>query len=107
MSRGGLILGILIAIGLGALLALWPSLRASRQSAESTAPPARDSEPTRPPLLYKWKDDKGVWNYTDRPPRNTEFEVIRDTPNVTPVGTVVPEVPSSSRAPAIPPPPED
>ncbi len=106
MSRGSLILGLLIAIGLGVLLALWPSLRAPKPAA-STAPAARGSEPAQPPLLYKWKDEKGVWNYTDRPPRNTEFEVIRDTPNVTPVGTVVPEVPSSNRAPAIPPPPED
>ncbi len=107
MDRGTLILGVLIAIGLGALVALWPSFQQAEPPRPSAGAAANRSEAGQEPLLYKWKDDKGVWNYTDRPPRNTAFEVIRDTPNVTPVGTVVPEVPSSGRAPAIPPPPED
>lgn len=107
MERGTLILGVLIAVGLGALVALWPSLQQGDRPRPDPAGPASRSEADPNPLLYKWKDDKGVWNYTDRPPRNTEFEIIRDTPNVTPVGTVVPEVPSSGQAPAIPPPPED
>jgi hypothetical protein len=110
LGRGQLIVGALIAITVGAWLA-W-----STRSPPGEAPPPAGSSTRavtvadRPARLYKWQDDNGVWNYTDRPPAGRAYEEVRGTPNVTPVPTVVPEVPGTTAAsgpPAIPPPPED
>jgi hypothetical protein len=43
-------------------------------------------------ILYKWKDESGVWNYTDQPPVDRPFERITGTPNVNTVPTVVPDL---------------
>lgn len=43
------------------------------------------------PTLYKWQDDQGVWNYTDKPPAGRPYEAISGTPNVNSVPSVVPE----------------
>ena len=109
LDRGAIIAGVLIALGLGAGLAWWSQADRVEQntSAERTAPTsnASDSAATeKPPNLYKWQDDKGVWTYTDQPPTDREFEVIRGTPRVTNVPTVVPEVPSRPQSNEIPPP---
>jgi hypothetical protein len=45
------------------------------------------------PVLYKWKDDQGRWNITDRPPDGRAFEEVQVDPdvNVLPAG-VPPEL---------------
>jgi hypothetical protein len=44
-------------------------------------------------VLYKWKDDQGRWNITDRPPEGRAFEEVQIDPdvNVLPAG-VPPEL---------------
>lgn len=44
--------------------------------------------PAPNPPLYKWKDDKGQWNITDRPPEGRAYEMVVVDPdtNVLPTG---------------------
>lgn len=42
------------------------------------------------PPLYKWRDDQGVWNVTDRPPPDRPYERVVVDPNQNVVPTVVP-----------------
>jgi hypothetical protein len=42
------------------------------------------------PALYKWRDDQGVWNVTDRPPPDRPYERVVVDPNQNVVPTVVP-----------------
>lgn len=109
LDRGAIIAGVLIALGLGAGLAWWSQADRVEQGAAAEraalATQAKDGAAAeKPPSLYKWQDDKGVWTYTDQAPTDREFEVIRGTPRVTNVPTVVPEVPSSPQSNDIPPP---
>jgi hypothetical protein len=106
LNRSTLIAGVAVAIALGAAVAWWT--RTGRQP-ERPAPDATEramdaSESGKPPLLYKWQDDAGVWTYTDKPPADRDYEQVIGTPNVTPVPTVVPEVPVTSEPQTIPPP---
>lgn len=50
-------------------------------------PVTREAAPQNP-VLYKWKDDRGQWNITDRPPDGRVFEEVRVDPdvNVLPAG---------------------
>jgi hypothetical protein len=115
VDRGTLIAGTLLALALGAWFA-WQSRNGAEQSVDAAARADAFEAQTegktasdRPVALYKWQDDAGVWHYTDQAPADRDYEVIRDTPNVTSVPTVVPEVPNSTRSdenPGIPPPPE-
>lgn len=68
-----------------------PLATASGDSAKpgitATANPAtRDPNPP----LYKWKDAKGSWNVTDRPPPDRAYETVRVNPdtNVVPAEPV-------------------
>ena len=99
LSRSTILTGLVFAIGIGGAIAWW-----SRPT-DTTMPPARASaEPARaadtgdkPVALYKWQDDSGVWNYTDKPPADRAYERVEGTPNVTSVPTIVPEVPGSQQ----------
>ena len=108
LNRGTLVAGTAVAIALGAAAAWWT--RTDGQAASpvpgATEPALDTAESGRPPLLYKWQDDSGVWNYTDKPPADRDYEQVVGTPNVTPVPTVVPEVPISNEPQTIPPPPD-
>lgn len=55
--------------------------------------PVATESPAHNPVLYKWKDDRGQWNITDRPPEGRAFEEVRVNPdlNVLPAG-VPPEL---------------
>src|SRR5690606_11697984 len=85
-----ILVGILLA---AAILALERSGDRAFRAEDSRigdagAPPAAASAAN----LYKWKDDSGVWNYTDQPPVDRPFERITGTPNVNTVPTVVPDL---------------
>ena len=104
LGRGTLVACVVIAIAIGAGLA-WQSrpaiepAPASQHSGDSAAVADQPAAPT----LYKWRDDNGVWNYTDKPPTGRDHELIRDTPNVTTVDSVIPEVPGAAAGSTIPP----
>ena len=106
LTRGSLIFGTMIALGLGAGAAWWtrPETQPQPHPAASASPVLADEKPAR---LYKWQDDAGVWNYTDQPPAGRSYEEVRGTPNVTSVPTVVPELPTTQADSSIPPPPAD
>ena len=42
------------------------------------------------PPLYKWKDEKGRWHVTDKPPADRPFEKLQYDPRTNAVPTVVP-----------------
>jgi hypothetical protein len=50
--------------------------------------PLAESSPAHNPALYKWKDARGNWQYTDQPPAEGSYETIRVDPdtNVLPAG---------------------
>lgn len=43
------------------------------------------------PVLYKWQDDGGIWNFTDQPPKDRPYTTVANTPNLTVVPSVIPE----------------
>lgn len=108
VDRSTIVVGIIAVIGIAAGAAWW-----SKPDSDHRQPAVRPNPiggtldspaTTKPATLYKWLGDDGVFNYTDKPPADRAFEVIRDTPNVTPVPSVVPDVPASNSSPEIPPP---
>jgi len=96
-----LVAGSLIALAIGGGYAWWsaqphPDRSDEARAATSESVPAPieySATPGKAPTLYKWKDDAGVWNYTDKPPADREYTAISGTPNVNSVPTVVPESP--------------
>jgi hypothetical protein len=100
LNRNTVIVGVVLALALGAVAAWWT--RVPQDAAAHQAAGASRVEPVvsdgKHSALYKWQDDSGVWNYTDKPPGGRRYELIQGTPNVTPVPTVVPEVPGGNRA---------
>ena len=84
------LLGLLL-IGAAALAWWWLAPQSIPEAVREHLP-----EPVQPaarnPVLYKWKDDQGRWNITDRPPEGRSFEAITVDPdtNVLPSG-VAPE----------------
>lgn len=85
--------GVLVALAIGGGYAWYQrSPQPDRTSAPAQFPAASDpGQDDRAPVLYKWQDDGGVWNYTDQPPADRPFERITGTPNVNSVPTVVPD----------------
>lgn len=86
-----LLAGTAIALVIGAGVA-WQQRTPPRDAAlaPGLAPPAPATD-TPAPTLYKWRDDQGVWNYTDTPPPDRPYETITGTPNVNSVPSVVPD----------------
>jgi hypothetical protein len=83
--------GVLLALAIGAGVA-WTQRQPAEPRQASPAEPAASTAPADTgPVLYKWQDDGGVWNYTDQPPADRPFERITGTPNVNSVPTVVPD----------------
>lgn len=89
-----------ILIGIAAALAIgggyaWHQRQQGEAPAQDRAPRATLAAPNPTdgpaPTLYKWQDDQGVWNYTDKPPSDRPYEAIAGTPNVNSVPSVVPE----------------
>ena len=81
MRAGWAIVG---GVGLGLGIAWWlgrepPDATAHKQALaeRAAAEQARDARPS----LYRWRDDAGVLQITDRPPKGRRYERIdRDTP---------------------------
>lgn len=85
------LIGLLVAVAIGAGVAWMQRPSDTPRSPEARATPATVAAPDAAPALYKWRDDHGVWNYTDQPPADRPFERISGTPNVNSVPTVVPD----------------
>lgn len=88
------LIGIAVALAIGGGYA-WHQGRQGEAPAQDRDPRATRAVPAAPdgpaPTLYKWQDDQGVWNYTDKPPADRPYEAISGTPNVNSVPSVVPE----------------
>lgn len=91
-------LWLAIALGLliGGVLAWWlsrpPAPRPSDDRATSRATQEQRAAPAR---LYRWRDDQGVLQVTDRPPAERPYEVV-DIPydrNIVPMRPPEPEPP--------------
>ena len=75
---------IAAGVGLGIAVAWWlgresPDATARKQARaeQAAAEQARDARPS----LYRWRDDTGVLQITERPPKGRRYERIdRDTP---------------------------
>ena len=80
---------LVLALLLGAAWAWWTyapetlpaALRAQRPSA-NTSPP-----------LYKWRDERGQWNITDRPPPGRTYETVIVDPGTNVLPSGVPPAP--------------
>jgi len=72
--------GIALGVGVAWWLARESPDTASRKQAradQAAAAQARDARPS----LYRWRDDAGVLQITDQPPKGRRYERIdRDTP---------------------------
>ena len=72
-------LALLAGVLFGAGIAWWQSRDTPRQASEkrqrierAAAAQARDAEPA----LYRWRDDAGVLQITERPPRGRPYQRI-------------------------------
>lgn len=77
-------LAIVAGIALGGGLAWWLA-RESPQETEEKAQRARQAAAAQArdarPSLYRWRDEAGVLQITDQPPKGREYErVARDAP---------------------------
>ncbi len=83
-----LLLAIVLGLLLGGALAWWLD-RPPREATPAAAPAdtTRATTGTRPPTLYRWRDDAGVLQVTDRPPQGRPYEIvdIPDDRNVVPL----------------------
>ncbi len=90
------VIGVIAALAIGGGYAWYnaqPEARTPAETAAATASAAPSAHTGPAPALYKWRDDSGVWNYTDTAPTDRPYETITGTPNVNSVPTVVPESP--------------
>jgi hypothetical protein len=73
---------LLLALALIALAA-WGWWRYYPQTLPESLRPQRPvaPPPAASPTLYKWKDDQGLWNITDHPPKGRAFEAVVVDPN--------------------------
>lgn len=88
------VIGVVAALAIGGGYAWYiaqPEARTPADTNAATDSAAPSARATPAPALYKWRDDRGVWNYTDTAPSDRPFETIIGTPNVNSVPTVVPE----------------
>lgn len=104
LGRRQIVLGIVVAALIGAGLAWWSRPNPTppspvRTSPETAAPDASERR------IYKWQDQSGVWNFTDRPPADRPYTEVSETPNVTVLPSVIPEAADTDRGPAASTPP--
>jgi hypothetical protein len=83
-GAAGLVILLVLAAAIGGYL-WW------RYFPESLPKPIKQITPpsaAASPILYKWKDAKGQWHYTDQPPADRPYEAVRIDPetNVLPAG---------------------
>lgn len=74
-------------IAIAAAVGWWYYAPASLPAVVKTVVPA---SPKANPPLYKWRDDKGRWNVTDKPPTDRPYETLKYDPNVNVVPNVMP-----------------
>lgn len=87
-------LAIVIGLLLGSALAWWLGTQRQPPAGPGQAGVAsRQGDQARPPTLYRWRDDAGVLQVTDRPPQGRPYEVV-DIPDDR---NVVPLTPPSDR----------
>jgi len=77
---------------LAAALVYWLDYRDARPG-RSAAPVAPDTAQDQAPALYRWRDDQGVLQITDRPPSGRPYERVRlrEDQNVVPMAPPEPE----------------
>ena len=94
-SRPLLGFAVLAAIIIGAGIAWWqrPEPAAIKEQApiKAGAPDPGTKTAPVPRQIYKWQDDAGVFNFTDRPPPDRPYSLVTETPNVTVLPSIVPE----------------
>lgn len=84
--------GLVLIIGAVAYFAWQEQDRERAELSAARTPAAAAERNAEQVVIYKWQDDAGTWNFTERPPTDGRpFSEIRGTPNVTTVPTVVPE----------------
>lgn len=105
-------LTLLIVLAAVAFAVLWfgfpqhlPEGWRARPAVGAAKAPERSGGRDNPPL-YKWRDDVGVWNITDRPPPDRPYERVVVDPEQNVVPTVVPPwaQPAPAASPGAPPP---
>ena len=69
-----------------------PRAEPGTESAAKAATPAVDTRQAANPPLYKWKDERGQWQITDKPPRGRSYETVRVNPETNVVPAFVPPV---------------
>jgi hypothetical protein len=86
-GRSGLLPLLLLAALAGAWAWWYYAPQTLPRSLREQLPVAKEAA-AHNPALYKWKDDHGRWNVTDRPPEGRDFEEVRVDPdvNVLPAG---------------------
>lgn len=99
LSRAQIGLALLAAIAIGAGWAWW------NRPVPAPTPTSRQGQEISPAAagerhIYKWQDDSGVWNFTDRPPADRPYTEVSETPNVTVLPTVVPDTADADPKPA-------
>lgn len=90
----GFLLGVAVTLLLLGAAAAWLwYLAPERLPAEwrRDNPNSRDYAP----VVYRWKDDRGVVQLTDQPPTDRPFEAVR----IDPAQNVVPLMPGTGREP--------
>jgi hypothetical protein len=89
------IAGLALGGGLGWWMLDHPGYETDRQKAErvETAQQAREAAK---PKLYRWRDDNGVLQLTDKPPSGRKYELVelREDVNVVPMSGPQPEKPA-------------
>jgi len=91
--RNLLLLLILLLAGLAVALYLKPELRLQLED-ELRELPGGSAIPPTESTLYKWQDDRGIWQLTDRPPTDSrpyETHQIDHATNVVPAVEVADE----------------
>ena len=83
--------GTALALGLVALgAAAWAWWRYAPDTLPGFARELAPRSPLANPPLYKWKDARGQWQVTDRPPSDRPYEEVVVDPATNVVPTVVP-----------------
>lgn len=92
ISRTWIVVSASLAVIGGASLAWINREPANTKGTPVSAPAIKQSTADQTqPILYKWQNNDGVWNFTDRPPKDRPYITVTHTPNLTVVPSVIPE----------------